>query len=227
MAASEKFRGTCEYCGRVMTAAGMGRHLAACAERATAIKAADAARGKPKPMLHLHVRSADTPLYWLHLEMDGTAPLKALDGYLRAIWLECCGHMSEFSLGGRGGRVTAPTLRIADVLTDDRELTHIYDFGTESVSLIRAVDRRGGKRTGRHPIALMARNAKPEEPCRECGGPAAWLCTECIIEHDEPGTLCEAHAASHPHDGYGEPVPLVNSPRVGLCGYTGPADPPW
>ncbi|MBK6433513.1 hypothetical protein [Candidatus Amarolinea dominans] len=28
----------------------------------------------------------------LHLEMRGKATLKDLDEYLRAIWLECCGH---------------------------------------------------------------------------------------------------------------------------------------
>lgn len=30
-----------------------------------------------------------------------------------------------------------------------------------------------------------------------------------------------------PHDDYGEPIELVNSPRLGMCGYTGPADPPY
>jgi hypothetical protein len=31
----------------------------------------------------------------------------------------------------------------------------------------------------------------------------------------------------HPHESYGEPTLLVNSPRVGLCGYEGPAEPPY
>jgi len=32
---------------------------------------------------------------------------------------------------------------------------------------------------------------------------------------------------AHPHEEYGEPIEIVNSPRLGLCGYTGPADPPY
>ncbi|WP_127011414.1 hypothetical protein ACF3DV_03465 [Chlorogloeopsis fritschii PCC 9212] len=28
-------------------------------------------------------------------------------------------------------------------------------------------------------------------------------------------------------DNYGEPIPLVNSPRLSLCGYDGPAEPPY
>ena len=54
-----------------------------------------------------------------------------------------------------------------------------------------------------------------------------WLCFECMYELDEPGTLCDRHAEEHPHQDYGEPVPLVNSPRVGMCGYSGPAEPPY
>jgi hypothetical protein len=50
---------------------------------------------------------------------------------------------------------------------------------------------------------------------------------ECQYEDEVWGTLCAEHAEVHPHDGYGEPMLLVNSPRVGMCGYTGPAEPPY
>ncbi|MDS4020424.1 MAG: hypothetical protein RKR03_07930 [Candidatus Competibacter sp.] len=86
---------------------------------------------------------------------------------------------------------------------------------------------RQGKPTTTHPIALMARNLMPEAKCIQCDEPAAWLCTECLIEHEVWGTLCDKHAKTHPHDDYGEPIPLVNSPRLGLCGYDGPAKPPY
>jgi hypothetical protein len=107
------------------------------------------------------------------------------------------------------------------------ELMHIYDFGTSSETLIRVVGVRKVKPLTRHPIFLMARNEMPEAQCVECGQPATYLCLECEQELDQPGTLCEEHARDHPHEDYGEPVPLVNSPRLGMCGYTGPADPPY
>jgi hypothetical protein len=78
-----------------------------------------------------------------------------------------------------------------------------------------------------HPIVLMARNLKPEAVCIECKQSATLLCMECLIETESRGTLCEQHAATHPHHGYGEPVELFNSPRVGMCGYEGPAEPPY
>lgn len=204
----------------------MARHLPSCEARAEAVRAADQAPGEDHPLLHLQVQDAWDGDYWLQLEMDGTATLKHLDQYLRAIWLECCGHLSQFTTDGWGGKV-AFGRKAADVLQPGSELTHIYDFGTESVTLIRAIAARAGKRTSPHPIALMARNATPLYPCQECGAAATHLCQECQYEDEQPGLLCDAHVEGHPHVDYGEPFPLVNSPRIGLCGYAGPAEPPY
>jgi len=107
------------------------------------------------------------------------------------------------------------------------ELTHIYDYGTTSETKVMVVDVRQGKPQSPHPIFLMARNHLPEARCMECGELAAWLCIECLYEHDQDGWLCDKHVEEHPHDEYGEPFPIVNSPRLGMCGYTGPAEPPY
>lgn len=219
--------GSCAYCGREFARAGMSRHLAGCEKRLATVAAADAGPGKPVPVIHLQVQAAYDDAYWLHLEMDGSAPLWKLDTYLRAIWLECCDHLSEFSEGPRAGRPVGMERKAAQVFVPGTALTHIYDFGTSSMTRVRVVALREGRPTTRHAIALMARNAPPVQPCQECGAPATYMCEECGYEHDLPGGLCEAHAKSHPHDEYGGPVQIVNSPRMGMCGYSGPADPPY
>jgi len=65
----------------------------------------------------------------------------------------------------------------------------------------------------------------------DCAQPASWLCIGCVYELDEPGALCEEHVEGHPHEDYGEPVPLVNSPGVGCVGNVGrlcrPTEPMW
>jgi len=205
----------------------MTRHLGACEKRSEAIATADQRPGPDGPVVHLQVQDTSSGEYWLHLEMDGSATLKHLDGYLRAIWLECCGHLSEFNTGGLGSRKFGMARKVADVFKPGVELVHVYDFGTESVTLVRALEVRNGKSTVSKPIALMARNEEPVFPCQECGAPSTALCMECIYEHQRPGTLCEGHAESHPHEDYGGTLALVNSPRVGMCGYDGPADPPY
>ena len=135
--------------------------------------------------------------------------------------------MSQFSIGGWSGDEILVQTPIERTFKPGVELTHIYDFGTESTTLIKAMAVREGKPLTAHPITLMARNNPPKLYCVECDQLASWLCMECLYELDEPGTLCDRHAQVHPHEDYGEPFPLVNSPRVGMCGYTGPAEPPY
>jgi hypothetical protein len=206
---------------------GITKHLSACPQRRTIIEHAEQKKARSETLYHLRVQDAWRNEFWLDLEMRGSSTLGDLDVYLRGIWLECCGHLSRFSVGGWQGKEMPKKRRADEVFQQGIELTHIYDFGTSSVTLIKVAGTREGKPTTPRPIALMARNLMPEATCTECGQPAAWLCVECLIEEDVWGTLCDEHVQSHPHDNYGEPIRLVNSPRLGMCGYVGPADPPY
>ena len=229
MAKRKQSQGACAFCGREMTKGGLSRHLRTCPQRQEAVKAAEGSKkaGPKQRLYHLQIQDAWSSTFWLHLEMNGTATLEALDWYLRAIWLECCGHLSQFSVGGWGGDEIAMSRKIEHVLRSGVELTHIYDFGTSSETLVKAVDVREGRPLTKHPLYLMARNKMPEDVCAECKEPAGWLCMQCLIEYQKWTTLCRKHAAEHPHEDYGEPISLANSPRLGLCGYSGPAEPPY
>lgn len=227
MPRGKQSKGKCTYCGQEVAKNGVARHLTACAQWKDAITKAEHKKGISEPLYHLRVQAAGLPQFWLDLEMRGSATLKGLDGYLRAIWLECCGHMSQFSLGGWRGKEIPMKRRVGDVFELGAELTHIYDFGTSSETLVKVVGLREGKPITSHPITLLVRNVMPECECMECKQPAVWLCMECLIEENVWGTLCDEHVENHPHDNYGEPVALVNSPRLGLCGYEGPAEPPY
>jgi len=227
MARGKQSKGTCSFCGQECAKSGAGQHVAACVSWQAAVAKAESSKRKSGTLYHLRVQAAGQPPFWLDLEMRGSSKLKDLDDYLRAIWLECCGHLSQFSHDGWGGREIAMSRRIEDTLTSGQELTHIYDFGTESVSLIKPVGQRAGKPVTTHPIVLLVRNVAPVYACQECQQPASWLCMECVIEEEVAGMLCGQHAKDHPHEDYGDPVSLVNSPRLGLCGYDGPAEPPY
>lgn len=226
MSSRKQSQGACVFCGRKMTKGGLSKHLKTCPQRQEAIKATEKA-GPRQRLFHLQIQDTGSSDFWLHVEMNDGATLKELDKYLRAIWLECCGHLSQFSVGGWSGDEIPMSRKIGQVFRPGVELTHIYDFGTSSETLVKAVEVREGQPLSKHPIFLMARNHMPEAVCAECGEPAGWLCMECLIEAGEWVTFCEKHAEEHPHDEYGEPMPLVNSPRLGMCGYDGPAEPPY
>ena len=204
----------------------MLRHLPTCRRRAEIVTESDRKRGRASSLAHLRVldESGD---FWLDLEMQGSATLQDLDGYLRAIWLECCGHLSRFSTGGWSEEEEFSMKTSIDrTLRPGVEIVHFYDFGTTSETLVRGVAVREGRPTTSRPIALMARNNLPNLPCMECDQTATGICVECVYEYDAGGLLCQQHKETHPHDDYGDPMAIVNSPRTGMCGYDGPAEPP-
>ena len=227
MSRRKQSRGKCAFCGKEMAKGGLSKHLSSCSKRREAINTANQKSGKTQRLYHLLVQDAWQRDFWLHLEMNGTATLGDLDHYLRAIWLECCGHLSQFSVGGWSGDEIPMRTRAAQIFDKGVELTHIYDFGTSSETLIKVVGINEGKPQTKHPIFLMGRNELPQAKCMECGQLASWICIECLYETEDQGLLCDEHVEEHPHDNYGPPMPLLNSPRVGMCGYDGPAEPPY
>src|ERR1700733_3143600 len=136
-----------------MARAGMLKHLVTCNARLHAIGEADGKRGAFERIYHLQVKDAWGGDYWLNLEMPGSATLAQLDSYLRAIWLECCDHLSGFFRGNWHGELPMET-RIDRVFTPGTEILHIYDFGTSSKTLVKGIDFREGKALTSHPVAL-------------------------------------------------------------------------
>ena len=227
MARSPESKGFCSFCGTVVTRRGLAKHLEQCPDWQHQLQAAESGKQRVETLWHLRVRDAYLKIFWLELEMAGPAALYHLDNYLRAIWLECCNHLSAFETTGRDGMEIDMDLKADAVFQKGLKLRHLYDFGTTSLTDVSVIGSRSGKRIGKHPITLLARNALPETSCQVCGQPAGWLCIQCLYEGDETGCLCDEHVEGHPHDDYGEPVRIYNSPRTGMCGYNGPAEPPY
>lgn len=226
MARRKQTKGACAYCDKEMTKGGISKHLGSCKARQAAIEKAEQRKVKSENLYHLRVQDAYRGDYWLNLEMRGSKSLDDLDMYLRYIWLECCGHLSEFSIG-RFMETVGMSRKIDNVFSSTDSLDHTYDFGTSSETIVKVVDVREGVPLTSKPIVLMARNIAPIVSCMECEKPATYLCMECVYEDNAEGTLCDDHVEDHPHDDYGEPLPIVNSPRTGMCGYDGPAEPPY
>lgn len=239
MLALERPTGGCAYCEREFAAAGMAKHLAACASRKEAVAKADRGRRKRQTHYHVHVHSPYTG-HFLHLEVCGNALLDDLDHYLRHIWLECCGHMSAFVIDGtfytpQHLAVDMPAedemmdVEAAKVLKRGLAARYEYDFGTTTELELKVVEEREGRATTADPVALLARNKHKPPGCAMCDGEATWICLQC--QYDGDGTralVCDAHTREHDkHDDYGVPMPIVNSPRVGVCAYGGPAEPPY
>lgn len=69
-----------------------------------------------------------------------------------------------------------------------------------------------------NPIEILARNEAPGLKCEKCGKMATQVCSQCI--YDGAGWLCDDCSEDH-ECGEDMMLPVVNSPRVGVCGYCG------
>ncbi len=92
-------KGTCNFCHDEFDKSKMTQHLKYCKQRVAATKQADAGSEQKERIFHLLVEGKYLPMYWMYLEMPAKATLLALDDFLRAIWVECCDHLSEFRIG--------------------------------------------------------------------------------------------------------------------------------
>lgn len=230
MAKRQQTTGVCQLCQSVVSKAGMTRHLAKCLVTHEGARSG-VSKSLPKTvrLFQILVQGQYNPEYWLYVEMPATATLRDLDQFLRHIWLECCGHLSAFKIAGTqysvetaieaGDPWFAPRweernmdVSVSKVLQPGVKFTHDYDFGSTTHLALRVVGEREGK-ASQQRVRLLARNEPPQILCEQCKNkPAAWVdvfqdhawcCEECI-ENTEEGVL-----------------PVVNSPRVGVCGYTG------
>src|SRR5947209_8214329 len=92
-------KGICKYCKGEFDKSKMTQHLKHCKERAASLKATSSEDGEKSKLFHLVVEGCDHPMYWMHLEVPEDQTLLDLDEFLREIWVECCGHLSEFRIG--------------------------------------------------------------------------------------------------------------------------------
>jgi len=203
----------------------MTRHLKACLPGPKAPVAAPA-KLSPGQSFHLFVEARYSKAYWLHLAVPVDAPLERVDAFLRRIWLECCGHLSAFTIAGASYASEAMQdlgelgmkARLSRLLQPGMAFTYEYDYGSTTALNLKVVGLRDRK-TKQGAVELLARNDAPRFVCERCGSqPATQICTECIYK--DQGWLCEGCAEDH-ECGTEMCLPVVNSPRAGVCAYTG------
>lgn len=165
----------------------------------------------------LKIEGARNKDYWLYIDLPVVNTLSDVDKFLRKIWLECCGHLSEFS--GFGHRKIGKGRKL-NTFSEGEQLLHEYDFGSSTETLITVVGTIK-RMEQRGIVRLLARNVPRKFKCMECGSPAEYICTECCYDMDNP-YYCSACGEKHVHNEL--LLPVTNSPRMGECGYDGALD---
>jgi len=204
-----KSEGICIFCGKTFSKAGINRHLK------THLKKKEVENVGGKSYL---VKVETDPYYgslpyFLSLWVDGDAIMDDIDNFLRDIWLECCGHMSDFS----NGEISMDDM-VKEVFYKDLKLGYEYDFGSTTELKLTILEEYSVKAD--NDIVLLSRNEPLKWKCGLCKEEPAtqicivddeMFCDKCAKEHAKECEDFEDYAS----------MPVVNSPRRGVCGYEG------
>lgn len=215
-------KGECRFCHKIFSGRGIGKHLLACGAKKEKDETLKSGRDGGY-VYHLAISAGG--LYWLHIEMKGSSTLLELDDFLREIWLECCGHLSQFTIHGVrysnyeeqydlwGDTLKSMDIPLMEVLNLKDKFEHEYDFGSTTELAAHIVSIRKGVID--EPVRILARNHPPMFECGKCKKIATQICSLCMEDY------CDKCIAAH-KCGEDYVMPLVNSPRTGVCGYVGP-----
>ncbi len=211
---SQSIKSVCNICNSEFTRSGISRHIRSCLGKHFKSKSS----GKPTPLYYLQIQATYNPDYFLHILIAENAHLGELDDFLRDIWLECCGHMSSF-MYSRMGREISMNKKITEIFEPGVTLEYMYDFGDTTELTVKNIEIYTGSIEGNKKIQIVSRNTQPPILCDVCNkNQAEIICTQC--QWEDEGWLCKKCAKNH-ECGDNMFLPVVNSPRAGVCGYTG------
>ena len=239
MAKSTITEGICLYCSKSYSGlATMTRHLESCEKRKNFyLEMNKKTKSQSNNTIFLlRIYSKYYPEYWMFLEVDGRSKLKAIDNFLRDTWLECCGHLSSFTIKGQDYEshldpILDPifkensktmSLSVDSIFQPGINIDYVYDYGSSTELVLDVISDRPGKITGKGKVKLVARNNEPVFKCAKCKKEIATrICTVCIHEKNRSrASFCNNCVALH-ICGEEMALPIVNSPRSGECGYEG------
>ncbi len=240
-------KGFCKYCAKEYARSGIIRHLNSCQKRKIKISKENTKRRDNQYTLVISGKYDKE--YWLVIETSGSNTLKELDEFIRQIWVECCGHLSAFTIDGvlyesnpSTGSFWGPpsrnmNYRLRDVVSKGDTFGYEYDFGSTTELDIKVASVREGEKTYKD-IVILSRNNPPKIMCSQCGENEAsfvdpkrfykenpFWCKKCIaekIESDEEEDFEEGEFEEDLEEYLPEYyLPICNSPRMGVCGYDG------
>jgi len=185
--------------------------------------------------------------FWMYIQISENATVQKLDDLLRTEWVDCCGHMSYLEFypeGKKRGKKrcfwyseqnfvclshnhfddmeahehSMDSVKAKDVMRVNGDINYAYDFGTPThvfLTVLEKIPNTADKNEA--TCEMIAKNKPPVWICSEkrrtCNNASKYICSQCGI------AICKECKHRHIHDE--RLLPVVNSPRMGACGYCG------
>lgn len=206
----------CLICKKLFTTTNINNHVSTCVNSLAINK---------KNLSYLLKVSDEFNLgYFMYVLVPTNSKLLVLDDFLKKMWLECCGHLSKFTINGieyndfdygcvdedeKCEKKDTKLSKIKD-FNVGMIFTHEYDFGTTTTLQIKVLDKLNTKNLG---LKLLVRNSNPKYKCegckkynstKTCVMTGEMFCEECVPEEETSE----------------EPIfNIINSPRQVDCYY--------
>ena len=166
-----KSEGKCLYCNQMLSKKEIVKHLAKHLSEKEKTDAGD----KAQTYCHIEVEASEM---FLHLLVKGNTTMQKIDDFLKDIWLECCGHLSEF--GSKTIKVKM-SHKVKDVFEPKVKIYHDYDFGTTTRVFLKGLKHY--QLNLKENIILLSRNEPLKIMCASCKKePAINICSVCCYE---------------------------------------------
>lgn len=215
-----KTQGKCLNCGEICNPAKASAHLLKCTTQLPV-----SSRFMTEGFLVRVSGTGQPNLYWMFIAIPKDASLSQLDQFLRDIWLECCGHLSEFTIGGRsymshtesGSLSQSMKNKVSQFLSPGIEFGYVYDMGSSTELELEVIERLPA--CPQKEVTLLMRNDSPHFSCASCKKASEMICSMC--GETTCNNCSEEHSCAVDEGDTYMLMPLVNSPRAGVCGYEG------
>lgn len=219
-------KGKCYYCNKELTERTVKKHIKTCEERLLSIDKSIKESKKTKSQYIMSIVYKYSKEYCLYIAIDKDIELRALDKFLRDVWLECCGHLSEFIIHEEHYDsspdedcffdVQSMDIKIGEVLEVGDKFKHNYDFGSTTELILEVLDEYEVGEDYSH-IQILARNRDVRHKCSSCNSEAEYF------DYEENEFFCHECVDQDIIDEL-EELTYSNSPRDGVCGYYGSYD---
>ncbi len=217
--AALKSEGKCVFCNTMVAKSAITKHLNA------HLKELEKQAASTEKVYHIRVEAAEM---FLQILIASETTLQTLDGFLRAIWLECCGHMSSFELSGKSYHTDwdddfveigePKSTQCGALFQKGMKIDYEYDMGSTTALIVKVLEEYQLPVAG--GLELLSRNEPLPIMCHTCS--TAVAVTICSVDF---GLFCKKCAKKHAKEcedfaDYAE-LPVCNSPRMGVCAYEG------
>ncbi|MEI6766941.1 MAG: hypothetical protein WCM76_15025 [Bacteroidota bacterium] len=204
--------GKCIYCNELIGEKELTKHLSGHLEEQVQTRPSMRASA-----FYIKIKSGD---YFLHLLVKDNCTLRQLDHFLRNIWLDCCGHESCFKdIHGS----FAMKWELGQCMIQGMNWLYQYDSINPTKLFVSVIGRicLAMKKN----IIILSRNEPINFLCDSCKTKPAVNIFSIHDLFDDEGRYCAECSDHHTQDcpGYKDflTLPIVNSPRVGVCRYEG------